>query len=539
MSMSSSSGKPSSEWLRATLLSALGVVPLGACTKSASNSSATAPPSDLTLTVPDEFTPEPIDEPEEGTTTLRGYRFCKSHTPLPTPRGWYECDTGMKHRAKAKECPSELPRKEAPSTDDADSTCHTDSDCTDSPNGYCAPSYPYSTNFECQYGCITDNDCSADELCFCDSPVGRCIPTECHIDAECGERALCAIYELKTGESVNTFEISCQVPTHDQCGGDKDCASGEICVNTANPGPYGGGFDQSLVEVGAHVCTSAELPEGRPFLIDGHARTADAQRRCDWRAVSTSSATPNDAELGPEQRRTLHATWLRRALLEHASIAAFSRFSLQLLQLGAPAELLAETQRATLDEIEHARGCFELASRFGESPWGPSALDIGGAALETSLDAIVSGTILEGCIGETLAALEAAESAHCARDAQVKATLEQIARDEARHAALAWRFVAWALQAGDEQTRSRVAALFAAEAPHDVACSTSSQVEASVFTAHGVLPDYYRQSLRAQGLRDVIVPCAKALLGLGITQSPSSVSASRGPVAIVAAPPAA
>lgn len=539
MSISVSSARPSSEWLRTMLLSALGIVPLGACTKTTSNSSTTAPPNDLTLTVPDEFTPEPTDDAEEGTTTLRGYRFCKSHTPLPNARGWYECDTGMKHRAKAKECASELPRKDAASTGDADSTCSSDADCSDEPNGYCAPFHPYSTNFECHYGCITDDDCGANELCLCGSPVGRCVATECHTDAECGERALCAMFDLKTGESVDTFEISCQVPTHDQCGGAKDCGPDEICVNTANPGPYGGGFDEGLVEVGAHICTSAELPEGRPFLIGGHARSADAQQRCDWQAVPPSSAAANDAELDPEQRRALHATWLRRALLEHASIAAFSRFSLQLLQLGAPAELLAETQRATLDELEHARCCFSLASRFGEGTWGPGPLDISGAALEPSLDAIVRGTVLEGCIGETLAALEAAESAHYARDAQVKATLERIARDEARHAALAWRFVAWALQAGDEQTRTRVAALFAAEAPHDVACGASSQVVASVFTDYGVLPEHHRRALQTQGLRDVIVPCAKALLDLGITQSPSSVSASRGSVGSVATPPRA
>ena len=92
---------------------------------------------------------------------------------------------------------------------------------------------------------------------------------------------------------------------------------------------------------------------------------------------------------------------------------------------------------------------------------GPGPLDLAGALESTDLGAIVLGTITEGCIGETVAAIEAAEAlAHC-EDEAARPTLERIARDETRHAQLAWQFVAWALEVGPATLREKARAAFA------------------------------------------------------------------------------
>ena len=54
--------------------------------------------------------------------------------------------------------------------------------------------------------------------------------------------------------------------------------------------------------------------------------------------------------------------WTTAARAEHASVASFARFTLQLLHLGAPADLVADAQQAALDEVRHARLCFGVAS---------------------------------------------------------------------------------------------------------------------------------------------------------------------------------
>ena len=139
--------------------------------------------------------------------------------------------------------------------------------------------------------------------------------------------------------------------------------------------------------------------------------------------------------------------------MEHASVAAFARFTLELLSLGAPAELVAASQRALADEIRHAKLCFGLATAYAGHALGPGPLSSEGALGAQSLDAIVETAIAEACIGETLAAVEAAEAAAHATDPSVRRVLLAIARDEKRHAELGWRFLSWVLDVAPASAR--------------------------------------------------------------------------------------
>src|SRR6188768_815298 len=120
---------------------------------------------------------------------------------------------------------------------------------------------------------------------------------------------------------------------------------------------------------------------GRPFLVHGQPRVA-----------SLACAVTNDAE------------WLADAQVEHASVAAFARLSLQLLALGAPVELVRDAQLASLDELRHADFFFDLASHAAGSPLRPGPLDVAGALDDLSLAALIESNLREGCIGETRAA---------------------------------------------------------------------------------------------------------------------------------------
>ncbi len=159
-------------------------------------------------------------------------------------------------------------------------------------------------------------------------------------------------------------------------------------------------------------------------------------------------------------KHRLSQEWLGDALLEHASIAAFCRFTLQLLELGAPRELLAASQRASLDEQAHAEACFALANRFADEPIGPGVLEIGGALSGRSLAEVAALVVIEACVGETVAAVLAREQLAVASDSQASASLERIARDEAEHADLGWAFVSWALREGGRPVFEAVAASF-------------------------------------------------------------------------------
>ncbi|MCB9664518.1 MAG: ferritin-like domain-containing protein [Alphaproteobacteria bacterium] len=147
----------------------------------------------------------------------------------------------------------------------------------------------------------------------------------------------------------------------------------------------------------------------------------------------------------PGDARAAH--WVERALHEHASVAAFARAVLQLLALGAPAELVAAHVAAQADEVRHAEACFAAASRFAGHAIHAPALPLATSELPQGAEALLIDTVVGGCVGETLAAARAHEAAASVRDPVLRATLEAIADDETRHAALAWRTARWLLEA--------------------------------------------------------------------------------------------
>ena len=250
---------------------------------------------------------------------------------------------------------------------------------------------------------------------------------------------------------------------------------------------------------------------GRPFLVDDAARTAFAERAD--RGWSLDVLAPDTAGLDLAARRALAAAWTADALLEHASIAAFSRFSLDLLAVGAPAELVIAAHQAALDEVRHARICFALAQGYAGAPIGPSAFPFDGAiTVNTDLVSLAVSTAREGCIGETLAASIAAEQLARAVNPAVRRALSAIAEDEARHAELAWRTLAWALKRGGEPVRAAVAAVFAEAQRHVPSVAADTGISPGILAPHGRLDAATTREALARTFEEVVYPCFASLL---------------------------
>ncbi len=267
--------------------------------------------------------------------------------------------------------------------------------------------------------------------------------------------------------------------------------------------------------------------EGRPYLVDGEARVAPLRPRRDWSAPRA----PVVDQLDSATRQALAAAWRADGQMEHASIAAFSRFILQMMALGATSDLIEGAQQAIEDEIQHARDCFGLADAYdGTRALGPGELQIEELADdELSAPAIVAATVLEGCVGETIAALIARAAHDRATDTEVREVLGKIAEDEMRHATLAWQFVQWALDAGEPGVREAVAQAFDAalsRPPH--ARTWPEGVDATSMGDHGRLSVAEQREVIEAGLAQVIGPCASALLdptrprGQGLAAMPFS-----------------
>jgi hypothetical protein len=142
----------------------------------------------------------------------------------------------------------------------------------------------------------------------------------------------------------------------------------------------------------------------------------------------------------------------RAACEEHASIAAFARTICELMALGAPLWLLRETQQALADEIRHTE--MTLAKVSGEpSALGP--LPEASAPLSREASDLFRDVFRGGAVGETLAAAQAERERDDSSDPEMRAFHDVILRDEARHAALAFKTLRWLLTAERSLERTR------------------------------------------------------------------------------------
>ena len=187
-------------------------------------------------------------------------------------------------------------------------------------------------------------------------------------------------------------------------------------------------------------------------------------------------------------------------------------WGMALLACGAPAELIAASQRAALDEIRHARIAMTMASNHAGIPLGFGPLDMSGALdVSMSLEDITLATVLEGCVGETLAALEVAASAKVTSSEPVRTALESIAEDETQHAELAWAFVRWAIGQSGPTLRQKVGVMFE-QAFAKVLADDSIKADPGA-PNHGFLSGAEIMTLRRTAIADILRPAAAILMG--------------------------
>jgi hypothetical protein len=96
----------------------------------------------------------------------------------------------------------------------------------------------------------------------------------------------------------------------------------------------------------------------------------------------------------------------------------------------------------------------DLALRFGVRPKRSVALPV----RSRSLAAVATENAIEGCVSETFGVVLATWQGRNARDGAVRRAMRSIARDELRHAELAWAIAAWAAGKLTRSERARVRA---------------------------------------------------------------------------------
>lgn len=197
-------------------------------------------------------------------------------------------------------------------------------------------------------------------------------------------------------------------------------------------GPLDPKVCRRLCNAPADACEIATVAEGSA-PADGHV-VCFAYRENGCPSGWGSGRLPDGLALDPRRATTLGDYFARAAALEAASVVSFRRLAADLARHGAPSALVRRAARAAHDEKRHATATRRLARRFGGERVRARLVD----AAPRTLREIAVENAREGCVGETLGALLLFARAGASADAEVRATLRAIARDEIAHAALAW-----------------------------------------------------------------------------------------------------
>jgi hypothetical protein len=280
-----------------------------------------------------------------------------------------------------------------------------------------------------------------------------------------------------------------QLFLRDECGDDLEIVDVD---SDGTLGPLGGdtASDQPACCYTVRITDSDPMTEcmvGRPYREGAASRRAPVERAAPDTVASARAVA-----------------WERAGAEEHASVAAFARLSLQLMAHGAPTELLRDVQRAALDEVGHAERCWDVARRFGSATSGAGPFPFGApVAVDVPLTKLAAAAVREGCLGETLGAHLAAVAAELAPEPEIRAELAAIAKEEAEHAVLSYRIVAWALRVGGAEVRAAVRAAFLAPWPE------ADLVELAL---RANVDEALLRRAAAEGVTDVLEPARDRLL---------------------------
>jgi hypothetical protein len=219
-----------------------------------------------------------------------------------------------------------------------------------------------------------------------------------------------------------------------------------------------------------------------------------------------------------EADRMAHVEWAKCGQSEHASVASFARFSLQLMGLGAPASLLEASAQAQLDEIRHAKLAFSAAATFGSTrvDLRPGAFPVHTVqvGLLSDMPAIAAAIVIEGCIGETLAAFRASVELQMATHPAALAALAEVAVDEARHAGLAWRALRWIVEESGPNVREAALDAFREALREEPNVVLQGELHA-LLEARGIIKGTHLANLRRVAWKRTVQPMAVRVLGKG------------------------
>ena len=260
----------------------------------------------------------------------------------------------------------------------------------------------------------------------------------------------------------------------------------------------------TLAKTGGPLCEDVPPAptEGRPLIFNGVAQAASISLGTAWSKGPLAEAR----QLTLEQRQILCEFWLRTAQMEHASVASFHQFALDLMRFGASPELLMRTNKAITDEISHAKAAFAITEGFLGQSVSPGEFHMQIQPAKDLPD-FAKSVALEGAINETIAVVLATLQRERCTDKAIKKFLADVIREEAQHAELAWDTLRWLVKKGGDDVVDSLLSLTRKEFVPDV-----SSFPVIGIPSHGLPSQTVTFSVLKHAYQHIVIPNLKVIL---------------------------
>jgi len=256
--------------------------------------------------------------------------------------------------------------------------------------------------------------------------------------------------EKETTDTSNTTSPAYQTDLVDhtyECEDDEDWCYQEVTTVTLEIGEFESylGIDNQLSEDSClDICIHQSVPANYNVCgcsYDGENDLGDLSITCITYECAVEGRGHGDVQKAQQvSGPTAMARWFARAFhAEASSVGAFLQLQSELTRHHAPQELLVRCMQAAKEEVMHAR----MMSKYCADEGGKAPTLEFGDVPDRSLFELALDNAVEGCIFETYAALRAHYQAKNAQDTRVRKMMKVIARDETKHAQLAWDIHQW------------------------------------------------------------------------------------------------
>jgi rubrerythrin len=208
-----------------------------------------------------------------------------------------------------------------------------------------------------------------------------------------------------------------------------------------------------------------------------------------------------------ELQDVVAGAWAVRYRIETEASLRFGSLAQRMAAFGAPVALVELAERASKDETRHAAHCERLFRGLGGKTLTAveHVVEYAPPALPES-ERLTYELVSQCCVAETESMATLVTLLDAAETAELKAVLQELARDEVHHSRLGWAYLAWARPRVDFGFLGALLPGMLGGNAGDLFAPPTQEFNRPELLRQGVVPHSMRQQVYVETLQSVVFP---------------------------------